>query len=116
MRSQTKTWIIPVALSCGVALLWGFPKVWYGKPAEDNIHWFGERSQIAGSQFVEVPVGQSAERMLVADRTFNGDFILEDRSVVRVFSAKRYEEKANEIGLFVHTPDRCWTEVGWEVE
>ncbi|MGV3771730.1 MAG: exosortase-associated EpsI family protein, partial [Verrucomicrobiales bacterium] len=27
-----------------------------------------------------------------------------------------YQEKQNEVGLFVHTPDRCWTQAGWKME
>jgi hypothetical protein len=36
--------------------------------------------------------------------------------LLRVFSAKRYAESGNDFGLFVHTPDRCWTESGWRME
>ena len=32
-----------------------------------------------------------------------------------MYSAKRYLGKENEIGLFSHTPDRCWTATGWKV-
>jgi hypothetical protein len=45
----------------------------------------------------------------------NGEFSRASGEVVRVFSAKRYVEKENDIGLFVHTPDRCWTEAGWKI-
>lgn len=52
----------------------------------------------------------------MGDRIVNGEFETKDGRSIRVFSAKRYEEKANEIGLFMHTPDRCWTQIGWRVE
>jgi hypothetical protein len=71
---------------------------------------------VAGWQFEEIPVSKSAEAILVADRLVNGEFTAPDGQAVRVFSAKRYAESQNEIGLFVHTPDRCWTESGWRME
>jgi hypothetical protein len=75
-----------------------------------------EQTSIPGWEYREVPIAKSAEAALVADRLVNAEFAKPDNSRVRVFSAKRYIEKQNEIGLFVHTPDRCWTETGWNLE
>jgi hypothetical protein len=112
---RKKIWVAPAALCIVLAVLWAFPKIWYTRKGEEQAIWFAERSDIEGWKYTSVPVDKAAERALVADRTVNGEF---DRGAapIRVFSAKRYEEKANEIGLFVHTPDRCWTEGGWTVE
>jgi hypothetical protein len=63
-----------------------------------------------------VPIGHSAEKVLVADRIVSGEFRNSEGMLVRVFSAKRHRENPNEIGLFIHTPDRCWTEGGWKLE
>ena len=68
-----------------------------------------------GWKYTSVPIDESAEKILVADRTVNGEFKRASEAV-RVFSAKRYVEKSNEVGLFVHTPDRCWVESGWRIE
>ena len=47
----------------------------------------------------------------------NGEFVSGDATrVIRVFSAKRYLQNENEIGLFSHTPDRCWTGAGWQIQ
>lgn len=108
-------WIVPAVLSLLVAALWVFPAIWYTKEGSQQKMWFTERTAIDSWEYLETPVGESAEKLLVADRTFNGDF-RKGGDVVRVFSARRYEEKSNEIGLFVHTPDRCWVEGGWQME
>jgi hypothetical protein len=116
MVSQPRRiWILPALLCAAVAGLWAFPEVWYAKKGNEPAVWFAERNQIEGWTWEETPISQSAERVLVADRTVSGEFRKGERPV-RVFSAKRYEEKANEIGLFVHTPDRCWVEGGWRIE
>ena len=116
MASERKRiWIYPAVLAAVVAGLWVFPNVWYTKKGSEQSVWFAERSEIKGWTYEETPISQSAEKVLVADRTVNGEFRRDGRPV-RVFSAKRYEEKSNEIGLFVHTPDRCWVEGGWKIE
>lgn len=116
-RRTTKALIVPIAQSLLVTAVWAFPAFWYTKRPAGQVFWFAEKTEIPGWTFKEVPVGESAEKVLVADRTFNGEFIPPGESEsVRVFSAKRYEEKSNEIGLFIHTPDRCWVEAGWKIE
>ncbi len=97
--------------------IWIFPTVWYTR-TDPQLHqvWLNGKTNIAGWNYAEVPVSKSAEAVLVADQLVNGEFSSSDGTVVRVFSAKRYNESLNEIGLFVHTPDRCWTESGWTME
>ncbi len=105
-------------LSVGVLLLWAFPWVWFSKTDQsvDRL-WLSERADLPGWSFLEIPVSEREERILVADRTFSGRYDHRDnRAQVQVFSAKRYSEKASEIGLFMHTPDRCWTDAGWTLE
>lgn len=104
-------------LSALVGILWGFPTVWYTKAdAQLGHYWLTEQTNLAGCTFHELPVSKAAEAILVADRLVSGEFRWGDGKLVRVFSAKRYVESQNEIGLFVHTPDRCWTESGWKME
>src|SRR5204863_681645 len=76
--------------------------------------WLAERNQIPGWQYKELPVGQAAEAVLAADRIVSGEF--EKDVIVRVFSAKRYSDQESEFDMFSHTPDRCWTSVGWKLE
>jgi hypothetical protein len=78
--------------------------------------WLTAQTNVVGWTFQDIPVSKSAEAVLVADRLINGEFKASTGAVVRVFSAKRYSESQNEVGLFVHTPDRCWTESGWQME
>jgi hypothetical protein len=116
MPTQNKrVWIVPAILCLFVAALWVFPKVWYTRQGPEQPIWFAERTEVEGWGFSSAPVSETAERVLVADRTFNGEF-RRGETAIRVFSAKRYEEKPNEIGLFVHTPDRCWSEGGWKID
>jgi len=110
------TRLIPVLLAVVVAGLWVFPSFWYTERGGGKVFWFAERTDLPGWKFTPVPVDESAEKALVADRMVNGEFVGPDHTQVRTFSAKRYEEKSNEIGLFVHTPDRCWVETGWRIE
>lgn len=107
-------WIVPAALAAAVVILWLLPAIWYTQSGAGNRVWFTERTMVEGWSFESVPISGAAERVLVADSTFNGEFRKGD-SAIRVFSAKRYKENSNEIGLFVHTPDRCWVEGGWKI-
>ncbi len=94
-----------------------FPYFWYTKAVPGQSYlWLNEQTNLPGWNFKPVDVGQAAERILVADKIVNGEFLSEKNPSIRVFSAKRYKENPNEIGLFVHTPDRCWTEAGWAIE
>ena len=98
-------------------ILWAFPKFWYTQTdVSEGYHWLTPSTNLAGWRFQSVPVSRAAEALLVADRLVSGDFSGPEGETVRVFSAKRYVESGNEIGLFVHTPDRCWTETGWRME
>lgn len=105
-------------LTVAVVVLWGFLRFWYtrGAPAAQAV-WLTPRTNIPGWDFREEPVDKVAERLLVADALFNGSYSnRQDGVVVRAFSAKRFTEDLNDIGLFVHTPDRCWTQGGWKLE
>ncbi len=101
-----------------VVALWAFPGAWYTR-SDRSLHpvWLNERTNLAGWRFREIPVADSAEKLLVADRTVSGEFDQAGtQTSVQVFSAKRYTAKPYDIGLFVHTPDRCWTQAGWKFE
>lgn len=105
------------ALCCAVALLWAFPRFWYTRSDEGRKPvWLKETTTLPGWTYTEEPVGKAAESRLLADELFNGEFKNRDGRRVMAFGAKRYSEKPNDIGLFVHTPDRCWTEGGWKIE
>lgn len=113
-RSFVAIFVVTVVL----ALLWVFPSFWY-KPSieEGEFLWLQEQSYIPGWTYTNIPISQAAEAMLVGDRMSSGSFIEEtNQIVVRVFSAKRYLSKENEVGLFSHTPDRCWTAAGWRLD
>lgn len=109
--------VLNFAASLLIVLLWAFPKFWY--TAQDDsqaVGWFEEKTDLQGWDYVEIPVAESAERVLVADTLFSGEFVNSTNSLkVTAFSARRLSEDMNEIGLFVHTPDRCWTESGWQI-
>lgn len=98
--------------------LWAFPAFWYRPPNVDAEYfaWLEEQTNVPGWRFSSTPVGKAAESILVADRLFNGEFSRSDGAIVQAYGAKRYIEKENEIGLFSHTPDRCWTAIGWSIE
>jgi hypothetical protein len=98
-----------------VATAWAFPRVWYNRGGESNIIWLNESTNLAAWTFQSIPVSKVEESALDADATFSGEF-LKARDRVNVFSAKRYSDDPNEIGLFVHTPDRCWVSAGWKLE
>ena len=103
--------------SMSVLLVWFFPKFWFARsdPAQ-GYFWLSEQTNVAGWRYTHQPVSRTAEAFLVADHLVSGEFTKEDGTRVRVFSAKRYSSRENEIGLFSHTPDRCWTAVGWKLE
>lgn len=100
-----------------LGVCWVFPDWWYShSDTRQGRHWFLEKAVVPGWHYTKVPVAKSAEAILVADELVSGEFTNGNGELVRVFSAKRIREKKNEIGLFVHTPDRCWTETGWKLE
>jgi len=106
-----------IVLSLAILVLWSFPRFWYTKTdSRQGTHWFAEQALLPGWQFKAEPVSAEAEQVLAADRIVNGAFVKDDGTVVRAFSAKRYSEKESEFDMFSHTPDRCWTSVGWKVE
>ncbi len=105
------------ALSVLVLACWFFPRVWYTRQASDQPSiWLGEVTNAPGWSFTPGSVDKSAEAQLAADAIFYGEFARGASDTVRLFTARRYQENPNEIGLFVHTPDRCWTEAGWRIE
>ncbi|MCP5519041.1 MAG: exosortase-associated EpsI family protein [Verrucomicrobiales bacterium] len=111
-----------IPVTCGLAalvgLLWLFPSFWYtASDTQSRRVWLSSRTQIDGWTFGEEVVAESAERLLVADELFSGAFTNQtDRTVIRAFTAKRFTSNSRDIGLFVHTPDRCWTQGGWKLQ
>ena len=111
-----------VALAVLVLSIWVFPRFWYTrKDPASATQWLDTRTNVVGWKYHAVPVDSSAERLLVADRLENGEFLPEAKGsragdTVRVFAAWRLKEDPREIGLFVHTPDRCWVQGGWDIE
>jgi len=110
-------WIVTAALSVAVLALWLFPRCWYNY-AGNNQHffWLAPPTNVAGWTFAEVPVAKTAEAALAADQLVSGEFGSANQGRVKVFCANRHTENQNDIGLFAHTPDRCWTESGWKLE
>lgn len=101
-----------------VVLLFVFPRVWYTRTDTGQpVQWLAEQTNAPGFKYTPVPVDKSAESALVADRLINGEFEsgVRGRPPVRVFGARRLKEDPKEIGLFVHTPDRCWVQAGWNL-
>jgi len=110
-------WPTTALLSLAVIVLWQFPRFWYSRTdPRQGFFWLGEQAQLTGWRFKDEPVSDTAEAVLAADKIVNGEFVKENGPAVRVFSAKRYSEKESEFDMFSHTPDRCWTSVGWKVE
>ena len=104
-------------MSLLVVVLWQLPRVWYtrtetklGRPR------FTVIDPVEGWTFTEAPREEALEGILVADRVLNGEFHGLDAGLVRVFYASRSNPDENEQGLFIHTPDRCWTSAGWRLQ
>ncbi|MCF7669980.1 MAG: exosortase-associated EpsI family protein [Verrucomicrobia bacterium] len=118
MKIITPSALYPLSLSILILVLWAWPAFWYAQDAGGDYGkcWLSGNNKMDDWEYRPVPVSDVAERILVADRIFNGEFRNARSEVIRVFSAKRYDEKPHDIGLFVHTPDRCWTEAGWRIE
>ena len=112
---MTNRTIIFVALlgAAFVGSLWAFPAAWYTKTGPDKFVWLTERTNVTDWTFHPTPIGKSEEAALTADVTEAGEFTRGSEQV-QVFAAKRFSNDPNEIGLFVHTPDRCWAESGWK--
>lgn len=110
--------IVIFSASILIVAIWAFPNYWYTKVDKaEGPQWFDEKSEVPGWEFGEVPIAESAEKALVADAIFSGNFkASKSGQIIKTFSARRNKEDMNEIGLFVHTPDRCWTESGWQME
>lgn len=106
------------ALALMVVGIWVFPRLWYTRmDRSQTAQWLAEQTNAPGWRYETIAVDKSAERLLVADRLVNGEFTREGAGsvVVRVFGARRTKEDPKEIGLFVHTPDRCWVQGGWNL-
>jgi len=104
-------------LSLAVLSVGSFPRFWYSKTDSlQGYFWLAEQNQMPGWHYQELPVSQAAEAVLAADKIVNGEFEKDGQAVVRVFSAKRYSEQESQFDMFSHTPDRCWTSVGWRLE
>jgi hypothetical protein len=109
--------VFSLGLTAALLALWVLPHLWYTRTAaEQRPVWLAEATNAPGWRLTIQPVDKSAEAVLAADALFLGEFSRSDGATVRLFTARRFQENPNEIGLFVHTPDRCWTEAGWRIE
>jgi hypothetical protein len=116
-QASIRSLLFPLVATALVAVLWAFPKYWYVRGDEQQIqYWLSCQTNIPGWSCKQVPVGEAAEAVLAADELSSAQLVAPSGRMVQVFSAKRYAESGNEVGLFIHTPDRCWTEAGWTLE
>ena len=112
-----RDYLFPGILTLMLAVGWMGPRIWYSKTASNQpFVWFDERTNAPGWSCRTAETDKATEGQLAADSIFFGTFTRGVSQKVRVFTAKRFRENPNEIGLFVHTPDRCWTEAGWQIE
>jgi hypothetical protein len=104
-----------LSLSALLCAVWVFPSFWY-RPGESMGRgvWFSATNNLNGWQFEPMPIGKAAEKELVADEVINGKFVRSDGALVRAFAASSAKE-AHTAAMFAHTPDRCWTAVGWKL-
>ncbi len=88
-----------------------------GPDPSQAVQWLAEQTNAPGWRYESVAVDESAEKLLVADRLVVGKFTRDGNSseIIRVFGARRTKEDPKEIGLFVHTRDRCWVQSGWNL-
>src|SRR4051812_16828909 len=93
---------------------WAFPSFWYTKTGPGQFTWLSENTNIVDWSYTPTAVEKSQEAALDADKAVSGEFTKGSESV-QVFGAKRFSDDPNAIGLFVHTPDRCWVESGWKL-
>jgi hypothetical protein len=100
-----------------VIALWLFPRIWYTHtdPGQ-GYFWLAEQDHLPGWRFKSEQVSKAAEGVLGADKVVNGEFQNRMGRIVRVFSAKRYASGESEHDMFTHTPDQCWTAIGWKLE
>lgn len=115
-RAESRQWWI-VGMAGGlVVMLWCLPWLWYNKGPRAGGMMLELRPAVAGWAFQAGRISESEERALFADEVETGVFRAEGKGDLRWFSARRRSGSPKEIGLFVHTPDRCWTESGWKIE
>lgn len=111
-----KVRLFAIFFALAIAALWAFPRFWYTRQADaDKFLWLRQSTNVSNWKFEPQPVDKSAEAILVADRLASGEF-RNGKAVVRVFGADRFTARQNDIGLFTHTPDRCWVQAGWKIE
>jgi len=104
-------------LASAVLALWLFPRFWYTRTdPSQGYFWLAEQDRLPGWQFKSEQVSKAAEGVLGADKVVNGGFQNRRDQIVRVFSAKRYSSGESEHDMFTHTPDQCWTAIGWKLE
>lgn len=113
MKQHLRPLWFPAVLTCLVGAAWAFPIFWYDAP-EFRGTWFEVNEETAGWRFREIPVNQAAEKLLTADETTNGDYVDESGRIVRVFLSSRRNAAENDLQLFAHSPDLCWTEAGFK--
>src|SRR4051812_48006882 len=108
---------IPVLLTGAILVLWTLPLWWYThQNRPEDFLWLHERDRLEGWTYSQIPVSKSAQAELGSDQYVNGEFKTAEGRRVSVFSAKRFAEKASDVDIFAHTPDRCWPLVGWKLE
>lgn len=106
-----------LGLGCLLVLfLWGGPALWYSRPP-DGVAWPLElRPRLDGWHYEPGNISDAEGRALLADHVETGTYQRQGQVPLRWFAANRGFATVNEIGLFAHTPDRCWTQSGWTLE
>lgn len=106
---------MPLVIASLILVIWVFPKVWYTRMESSQVsQWWVPVTQINGwnsQRSDRCPGGAIVGRGPTDGSGVHA--IRASREPVRVLSARRNREDPREIGLFVHTPDRCWVQAGW---
>lgn len=109
--------IVATGITCGlIGLLWAGPGLWYSQSVPVSSSQPPLAPNPDGWAYAKGAISEAEERSLFADESETGTFRHSKGQTVRWFAARRKLSSPNEIGLFVHTPDRCWVESGWKLE
>lgn len=102
----------------GLLLLAGmiFPRFWYNRRPGVIVAEPGLMPPVESWRFDPEPILKAAEKQLMADEVVNGICRNADGVSVRWLAVRNARSVPDATGLFVHTPDRCWTESGWRLE
>ncbi len=111
MLSLTRALGLNLLFFLGICAAWAWFNV--APPTPTHAYRFLIKTNLPGWQFEPIPLNAKVIETLATTHLLNGVFHGPNGERINIFLGEWHADKVHDLSVVTHTPDVCWTRVGW---